>query len=318
MRRLQLGLAILGLGLGGLVAVPAAQVELTRGLSLARLTDGSLAAPSLTFAAEPATGLWRPGPSFLGFGVSGADTLRLGSGRVIVGASQFEFGASLATSDVLLIRDAANLLAMRNGVVGQTFAIYPTYTDVNNYERLEFLASPSTAPVIGNRVLGTGVQRGLVLRGNIGAGTGWTVDATNTLKTETDNAVDIGATGANRPRNVYVGSGILAPNLLVSTTTPTLTGFGTGAAVVNPNGAGAFTVNVGTGGVATSGVITLPTATSGWNCFATDITTTSATVFVTKQTASSTTSATLGNFNTSGAAAAWVASDILAVSCFGR
>jgi hypothetical protein len=82
------------------------------------------------------------------------------------------------------------------------------------------------------------------------------------------------------------------------------------------NGTAAFRVNVGTGGSATSGVIGLPTAANGWNCYATDITTQSTTVFLTKQTASSASSATIGNFNTAGAAAAWVASDILAVSCF--
>lgn len=78
----------------------------------------------------------------------------------------------------------------------------------------------------------------------------------------------------------------------------------------------AFTINVGTGGTASSGVIAMnSTAPTGWACKASDLTTTSATVFQTKQTATTQNTVTIGNFNTSGAAAAWVASDILQVNC---
>lgn len=108
-------------------------------------------------------------------------------------------------------------------------------------------------------------------------------------------------------------------DLLISQTAPTISsGFGASSSVATNNGTAAFTVNVGTGGTATSGVIGLPTANNGWNCYATDISTQSSTVFVTKQTASSATSCTIGNFNTSGAAAAWTASDIVVVSAFAR
>lgn len=100
---------------------------------------------------------------------------------------------------------------------------------------------------------------------------------------------------------------------LACNTTPTISsGFGTSPSIVASNGTAAFTVNVGTGGAATSGVIALnTTATNGWRCDCDDITTKSATVFLTKQTATSTTTCTVGNFNTAGAAAAWVASDVL-------
>jgi hypothetical protein len=53
----------------------------------------------------------------------------------------------------------------------------------------------------------------------------------------------------------------------------------------------------------------------GWQCYATDITTQSTSAFLTKQSASTQTSVTLKNFNTSGTATAWVASDKLNVSC---
>jgi hypothetical protein len=75
---------------------------------------------------------------------------------------------------------------------------------------------------------------------------------------------------------------------------------------------------VGTGGTASTGTIGLPTSANGWVCFCEDQTTTSATVNRCKQTNGTTTSAIIGNFNTTPAAAAWVASDILTVSCFAR
>jgi hypothetical protein len=128
------------------------------------------------------------------------------------------------------------------------------------------------------------------------------------------------------PANIGTGTPgtVTATNLLLnaqvlseSSTAPTISsGFGTSPSVSANNGTPAFRVNVGTGGVATSGVIGLPAATTGWNCFCTDITTNSTGVFSCKQTASSTTTATVGNFSDVAVATAWTASDILAVSCF--
>lgn len=109
----------------------------------------------------------------------------------------------------------------------------------------------------------------------------------------------------------------IANRLVLSGATPTISsGFGTTPSVT-VGVTTAFRVNVGTGGVASSGVIGLPTATNGWNCTCNDITTTSATVFLCKQTANTTTTVTVGNFTNAGAAGAWAASDIVAVSCVG-
>lgn len=96
-------------------------------------------------------------------------------------------------------------------------------------------------------------------------------------------------------------------------------GFGSSPSVVGPNGPGSFTINVGTGGSATNGSITLPKSATGWNCTCEDITTFSTTVFRCRQTAAgSSTSVNIGNFTSAGAAGAWVASDIVNVSCAAR
>lgn len=105
-------------------------------------------------------------------------------------------------------------------------------------------------------------------------------------------------------------------NTVISTTAPTIgSGFGTSPTIVASNGTAAFQVNVGTGGTASSGVITMPAAVNGWSCSAADVTTQSSSVFLTKQTASTTTSVTITNYNTAGAATAWVASDKINMMC---
>lgn len=128
-----------------------------------------------------------------------------------------------------------------------------------------------------------------------------------------DKSGTVQAATFNAGTSIQVGS---TPHLLCSATAPTISsGFGSSPSIVANNGTCSFQINVGTGGSASSGVIGLPTATTGWTCSVTDITTETTTVFMTKQTASSTTTATVGNFNTSAAAAAWTASDKLNVIC---
>ena len=73
---------------------------------------------------------------------------------------------------------------------------------------------------------------------------------------------------------------------------------------------------MGSSGVGTSGVIGLPAAATGWNCFAQDMTTVSASVLESRLTSSTTTSATITQYSSTGVATAWVANDVLAISCF--
>jgi hypothetical protein len=106
---------------------------------------------------------------------------------------------------------------------------------------------------------------------------------------------------------------------VIVNTAPTISsGFGGTPSIANNNGTASFTINVGSGAAATSGVVGLPTATTGWNCFVNDLTAAAAHVaYNTRQTASTTASATLENQTTStGVAIAWGANDILRVSCF--
>ncbi len=139
-----------------------------------------------------------------------------------------------------------------------------------------------------------------------------------TFSVDSGNQFAIGNAGAK------VNTTLIVTNPLLSITAPTIaSGFGTGATVnaTNVNGTASFLMNVGTGGTATTGALTMPAAPAGtvihgWACQAQDVTTVSSTVFTTKQAGAQTaTTVTLGNYDTSGAAAAWASGDFLEVSC---
>ena len=68
------------------------------------------------------------------------------------------------TPDVALNRDAANVLALRNGTNAQTYRLYNTYTDASNYER-GFFQWDSNVLKIGTEKGGTGAARNLKLSG---------------------------------------------------------------------------------------------------------------------------------------------------------
>lgn len=108
-------------------------------------------------------------------------------------------------------------------------------------------------------------------------------------------------------------------NIIISGTAPTIAGAGCGgsaASIAANNGTASFTINVGTAPTAGGCTVTLPTAATGWNCYVTDITTNSTSVFLQKQTTSTTTSAVLVNYSDVAVATAPTASDIWRASCF--
>lgn len=86
------------------------------------------------------------------------DAIRL----VSVGEYRWSNGASQSsTTDLILARDAANILAQRNSTNAQTFRLYRTYTDASNYERLGFLTTNTTRYTITSQNAGTGSARSL-------------------------------------------------------------------------------------------------------------------------------------------------------------
>jgi hypothetical protein len=122
------------------------------------------------------------------------------------------FGASVQASvafveDLALERDAANTLALRNGAAAQTFRVYNTWANAGaDYERLSFIWSSNLA-IIRTESAGTGVARELVF--GTGGGAQWFINTSGHFGTYgSNNVYDIGASGGNRPRNVYVGTSV--------------------------------------------------------------------------------------------------------------
>ena len=77
-------------------------------------------------------------------------------------------GAFRFLADTFLVRDAAGVLAQRNGTNAQTFNLYNTYTDASNYER-GFFRYVSNTLEIGHEAAGTGsANRLIVIKGQSG------------------------------------------------------------------------------------------------------------------------------------------------------
>jgi hypothetical protein len=134
--------------------------------------------------------------------------------------------------------------------------------------------------------------------------------ATGNITTSNDvSCARVSATVYSVAPTMFAGA---AARLLWSSTAPTISsGFGAGASIVANNGSIAFTIN--TGAASASGVIGLPAATTGWILSCNNMTTFGASQFLTRQTASTTTSATIGNFTSAGASGNWAANDVIAI-----
>jgi hypothetical protein len=130
------------------------------------------------------------------------------------------------TKDVILARDAANTLALRNSTNAQTFNVYETYTDGSNYSRVTARFAGGDFEMLVNAA-GTGGSNGKLVLGTRIANKGidfytanlqrWNIDgASGSFLAGTDNTYDIGASGATRPRTGYFGTSVVTP-LLTST-----------------------------------------------------------------------------------------------------
>lgn len=106
-----------------------------------------------------------------------------------------------------LLPDSADTLALRNGTTSQTLSLYGTFTSATSYERVETTVSAGNFLIWTRAGSGGGSARALEFgtdttrRWSIGASTGHFLAAS-------DNAYDIGATSATRPRSLYLGTSL--------------------------------------------------------------------------------------------------------------
>jgi hypothetical protein len=152
--------------------------------------------------------------------VGGASRFNVLKSGVARASSEFQAPSVWATTqlyvgagaDIILTRDAANTLAQRNGTAAQAFRIYNTFTDASNYER-GLVGWVGNAFNIRTQAAGSGTPRQL----NLGTDSSsasiqfitnnidrWNVSGAGHFLANADNTYDIGASGANRPRNLYI------------------------------------------------------------------------------------------------------------------
>lgn len=156
---------------------------------------GAAATPSIVFDTETTTGLYRVAANVIGFSTAGVGRWKIdASGHLMaVTDASFDIGALAATrprnvylsgqigigGDVLLERDAAAVLGLRNGTNAQTFRVYNTESaSLVNYERVGVAWSGNVCTV-KSEAAGTGAERLLAVQ------SGLTVEAIATGVAET-------------------------------------------------------------------------------------------------------------------------------------
>ena len=75
-----------------------------------------------------------------------------------IGRFAIRFGATSSSPDCAIESDSSGVIAVRSGVIPQTFRVYNTYTDASNYER-GFLQWNSGVFEIGTEGSGTGSEQ---------------------------------------------------------------------------------------------------------------------------------------------------------------
>jgi hypothetical protein len=182
----------------------------------------------------------------LSFGWNNSWTFGLSSTGILGWTSSSD---AKGAPDTILVRDgAANTLALRNGTNPQTFRVYNTYTDASNYERGVF-GWASNELNIATGKSGSGLSRNILLAAEgalkiytANSTYGWQFTTAGHFFFNADSSSDIGASGASRPRNVYVGTAVYSADFY---------GINSGLTKTYVGGAGTFQV-VSTGVFAVS------------------------------------------------------------------
>jgi hypothetical protein len=189
------------------------------------LPNGTAGAPALTFASDTDSGLYSSGANQVSVALGGFEQIRFNNGAN---------GLQLLYSGVTgarLFDDAADVLAQRRTTNPQTFRVYNTFTDASNYER-GFVRFSSNVFEVGSEVAGTGTGRSMRLKSsgtgsiqfNTAAGDVWNFNSAGHLLANTDNTYDIGASGATRPRNLFLAGAINSPGGFFTSTGPVQVG----------------------------------------------------------------------------------------------
>jgi hypothetical protein len=173
-----------------------------------------------------AVGVWSPAQYTIQLAMAPAGTL---TNTTAYTGLQYEMTAGtlswgVSSQTIKLARDADGILAQRNGTAAQAFRVYNTFpgTTANEWFEIDWKTTANTVRLFTNQG-GTGGARAMDISAGatlfLGAGSSspirmysggverWQISANGHLMSAgvTDNLYDIGASGANRPRDVYAG-----------------------------------------------------------------------------------------------------------------
>jgi hypothetical protein len=179
---------------------------------------GNASTPSIAFASQLTTGIYLNAGPGVTLTANGVGQLSAFQGNLRIAAlTSLSWGAAggsdVSAPDVLLFRDAAATLALRNGANPQAFNIYNTYTDASNYERVNLSwDAGSGGQILQSQAAGTGSVRPfsvipsstLYLGAN--ASPRWYIVPAS-LNPLTDAITDIGD-ATHRVRNFYAVGGV--------------------------------------------------------------------------------------------------------------
>jgi hypothetical protein len=178
---------------------------------------GSSSVPTYSFAGDATTGIYSTNSGQIYFVGGGLVYAKFAGGLTQAADQPIRWAATIdAAGDVFLFRDAPNTLALRNSTAAQTFRVYNTYSNAGaDYERLD-IGWTSNTVFIKTAKLGGGQNRDMAITASaemyLGSGNAdrWRLNTSGHLIAQADNTYDIGASGANRPRNVYVADNLHA------------------------------------------------------------------------------------------------------------
>lgn len=149
--------------------------------------------------------------------VNSSDQLALAAigGVALYGPVGFQASVGGAV-DTYFDRDAANVLAQRNGATAQTLRIYGNFTNSSNYSRLEITSSTQTSILAG--ALGTGTPQRLIIGTSalehlyfrVNGTDRWFMSAAPAghMFPVAHNSYDIGSAAA-APRNIFVAGAVV-------------------------------------------------------------------------------------------------------------
>ncbi len=157
--------------------------------------DGSAGAPSVSFINEPSSGLLRNGAGRVEMQVLGTSYMFWLANRVsMTSATQLDWN-----DDVILLRDAANVLALKNSTAAQELRVYGTTTGPKKLR----LFHDGTDGYVG---VDSGQSERLWLFANGSISQGWNINTSGFFIPGADN-LDVGAP-SNRARSGYFGTSL--------------------------------------------------------------------------------------------------------------